>query len=151
IVQEQQRLKSTIAHPGKIADGRSILPDGLSREQSLLDLLRRPEVDYEGLVSLIPGMEPVADRKVSEQVTIQAKYAGYIERQQLEIEKQRRHEETRLPETIDYSEVRGLSNEVAEKFAKVRPATIGQASRISGVTPAAISILLVHLKKQKGG
>jgi len=149
IVAEQQRLKTTFAHPGKIENESSVLPDGLTREQSLLDLLRRPEVEYAGLISLIANMQPVTNMKVAEQVTIQAKYAGYIERQQQEIDKQRRHEETPLPESIDYSEVRGLSNEVAEKFAKVRPATIGQASRISGVTPAAISILLVHLKKSK--
>lgn len=126
-----------------------MLPDGLGREHSLLDLLRRPEIEYEGLISLIPDMQPVADAKVAEQVTIQAKYAGYIERQQQEIEKQIRHEETSLPDGLDYADVRGLSNEVQEKLAKVRPATIGQASRISGVTPAAISILLVHLKKHK--
>jgi len=149
ITQEQQRLKSTFAHPGKVENELIVLSDGLGREQSLLDLLRRPEVDYDGLISLIPGMHSVADEKVAEQVTIQAKYAGYIERQQLEIDKQRRHEETLLPEAIDYSEVRGLSNEVQEKLAKVRPTTIGQASRIPGVTPAAISILLVHLKKHK--
>ncbi|MCW8825309.1 MAG: tRNA uridine-5-carboxymethylaminomethyl(34) synthesis enzyme MnmG [Gammaproteobacteria bacterium] len=149
IVQEQQRLKSTIAHPGKIENEEGVLPEGLNREHSLMELLRRPDVDYDGLVSLIPGMEPVTDAKVAEQVTIQAKYSGYIERQQQEIEKQIRHEETSLPVTLDYTEVRGLSNEVREKLAKVRPATIGQASRISGVTPAAISILLVHLKKHK--
>lgn len=149
ITQEQQRLKTTIAHPGKIKNEESVLPDGLGREHSLLDLLRRPEIEYDALISLIPDMQSVADAKVAEQVTIQAKYAGYIERQQQEIEKQLRHEETLLPETLDYADVRGLSNEVQEKFAKVRPATIGQASRIPGVTPAAISILLVHLKKHK--
>lgn len=149
ITQEQQRLKGTFAHPGKIENEATVLPDGLGREHSLLDLLRRPEIEYEGLISLIPDMQPVADAKVAEQVTIQAKYAGYIERQQQEIEKQIRHEETSLPDGLDYADVRGLSNEVQEKLAKVRPATIGQASRISGVTPAAISILLVHLKKHK--
>lgn len=149
ITQEQQRLKTTIAHPGKIENEESVLPDGLGREHSLLDLLRRPEIEYSALISLIPDMQSVADAKVAEQVTIQAKYAGYIERQQQEIEKQLRHEETLLPETLDYADVRGLSNEVQEKFAKVRPATIGQASRIPGVTPAAISILLVHLKNTK--
>ena len=149
VIQEQQRLKSTIAHPGKIQNEKAVLPDGLSREYSLLDLLCRPEVDYKGLISLIPDMQPVTDEKVAEQVTVQAKYAGYIERQQQEIEKQRRHEETLLPESLDYSQVRGLSNEVAEKLANIRPVTIGQASRISGITPAAISILLVHLKKHK--
>jgi tRNA uridine 5-carboxymethylaminomethyl modification enzyme len=149
IIVEQQRLKVTMAHPGKIENEAQVLPDGLGREYSLLDLLRRPEVDYQGLLSLIPGMVPVEDEKVAEQVTIQAKYAGYIERQQQEIDKQRRHEETRLPENMNYLEVRGLSNEVQEKLARVRPVTIGQASRISGVTPAAISILLVHLKKHR--
>jgi tRNA uridine 5-carboxymethylaminomethyl modification enzyme len=85
---------------------------------------------------------------VAEQVEIQAKYAGYIARQQAEIDRQRRNETARLPEDLDYSRVRGLSNEVQQKLSDYRPQTLGQASRIPGVTPAAISILLVHMKKQ---
>ncbi|MEM7020251.1 MAG: tRNA uridine-5-carboxymethylaminomethyl(34) synthesis enzyme MnmG, partial [Pseudomonadota bacterium] len=89
----------------------------------------------------------VADEKVAEQVEIQAKYSGYIDRQHEEVARNRRNEETRLPLDIDYVNVRGLSNEVRQKLLQHKPATIGQASRISGVTPAAISLLLVHLKK----
>src|SRR3569623_3837463 len=97
----------------------------------------------------LPGVGPgVADAKVAEQVEIQAQYAGYIERQHEELARQRRHEETRLPEQFDYYQVRGLSAEVQENLARVRPATVGQAARIAGVTPAAISLLLVHLKRR---
>jgi tRNA uridine 5-carboxymethylaminomethyl modification enzyme len=88
---------------------------------------------------------------VAEQVETQAKYAGYIERQQLEIERQRRHEQLHLPEDLDYAQVRGLSNEVCDKLSRQRPATLGQAARIPGITPAAISILLIHLKKREIG
>jgi tRNA uridine 5-carboxymethylaminomethyl modification enzyme len=104
-------------------------------------------VTYEALTSLPAVGSPVADEKVVEQVEIQCKYAGYIERQQEEIAKQRRNEETRLPDWLDYAQVRGLSNEVRQKLQTQRPATIGQAARTPGITPAAISLLLVHLKK----
>jgi tRNA uridine 5-carboxymethylaminomethyl modification enzyme len=115
------------------------------------DLLRRPEVGYEQVCELIGPMAPVDDDRLATQIRAQldvaAKYAGYIERQEEEIARQRRHEETRLPADLDYATVAGLSNEVRQKLAQVRPATVGQASRVAGVTPAAVSILLVHLKK----
>ncbi len=150
IEREQQRMRDNWLRPGQIdaEQAERVLGGPLSREQRLEELLRRPNVEYADLVSL-PGAGPgVDDPIVAEQVSIQAKYAGYIERQRDEIERQRRHEETPLPESMDYAAVRGLSGEVAEKLAKGRPATIGIASRIPGVTPAAISLLLVHLKKR---
>ncbi len=147
---EQQRLANTRLHPDQIPDedGLRVLGQALQRESTLMDLLRRPEVDYAGLMSL-PGVGPgLTDRAVSEQIEIQARYAGYIDRQQQEIERHRRNEEARLPSGMDYQQVRGLSVEVQQKLNQHRPATIGQASRIPGVTPAAISLLLVHLKKR---
>ncbi|HBA65194.1 MAG TPA: tRNA uridine-5-carboxymethylaminomethyl(34) synthesis enzyme MnmG [Methylococcaceae bacterium] len=118
----------------------------LQREVNLMDLLRRPEVDIERLLTFIEREETPG--QVSEQVAIQAKYSGYIDRQQTEIDKTKRYDHLRLPETIDYRNVSGLSNEVCEKLRKQQPETLGQASRIPGVTPAAISLLLVHLKKK---
>ena len=120
----------------------------ISREASFEDLLRRPEMDYQKLV-VIEGFGPgLEDPYAAEQVQIQVKYAGYIQRQQEEINKQQRNENTRLPLDLDYADVPGLSNEVTAKLNAHKPETIGQASRISGVTPAAVSILLVHLKKR---
>jgi len=118
---------------------------------SAFDLLRRPEVDYAQVTELIgappsPGDERLA-AQIRAQLEVAAKYAGYIERQEEEIARQRRNEETRLPEDLDYGSVAGLSNEVRQKLAQIRPATVGQAARVAGVTPAAVSILLVHLKK----
>jgi tRNA uridine 5-carboxymethylaminomethyl modification enzyme len=118
----------------------------LLKEASLMELLRRPEVDVEGLLSF--SDEDAVDDQVAEQIAIQAKYAGYINRQQTEIDRNLRYEHLRLPENVDYSLVSGLSNEVSEKLKKQRPETLGQASRIPGITPAAISLLLVHLKKK---
>jgi len=151
IVREQQRLQDTWVRPGPDMDEAifGLLGKPLARETRALELLRRPEVAYQALARL-PGVGPqVDDPQVAEQIDIQAKYSGYIERQQDEIARQRRHEETTLPELIDYHLVSGLSTEVTEKLARIRPATIGQAARIPGVTPAAISLLLVHLKKNK--
>ena len=119
----------------------------LLREANLMDLLRRPEVDVKQLLSFLDSAEDM-DPQVAEQVEIQAKYAGYIDRQQTEIDKALRYDHLRLPELIDYSGVPGLSNEVSEKLKKQRPETLGQASRIPGITPAAISLLLVYLKKK---
>jgi tRNA uridine 5-carboxymethylaminomethyl modification enzyme len=119
----------------------------LMREANLMDLLRRPEVDVKQLLSFMDGVEDM-DPQVAEQVEIQAKYAGYIDRQQTEIDKALRYDHLRLPEAIDYSGVPGLSNEVSEKLKKQRPETLGQASRIPGITPAAVSLLLVYLKKK---
>ena len=119
----------------------------LMREANLMDLLRRPEVDVKQLLSFMDGVEGM-DPQVAEQVEIQAKYAGYIDRQQTEIDKALRYDHLSLPEAIDYSGVPGLSNEVSEKLKKQRPETLGQASRIPGITPAAVSLLLVYLKKK---
>ena len=118
------------------------------KEANLLELLRRPEVTYQSLMTLPGAGEPVDDSKVAEQLEIQAKYQGYIDRQQAEIEKQKRSEQTKLSPEMDYAKVTGLSNEVAQKLNEHKPDNIGQASRISGITPAAISLLLVYLKKQ---
>jgi|TARA_B100001079_G_scaffold197911_1_gene171568 tRNA uridine 5-carboxymethylaminomethyl modification enzyme len=148
IEQETQRLRSTWMQPnseqGKAYSAQYGTP--LTHEYSLLDLLRRPEVDYTALVELTGASDIPAD--AAEQVEIQAKYAGYIERQQEEIERLRQHEQTRLPEDLDYASLNGLSNEIRAKLADVRPQTLGQASRIPGVTPAAVSLLLIHLKKR---
>jgi tRNA uridine 5-carboxymethylaminomethyl modification enzyme len=151
IEQEQKRLHSTFALPGRVANADKLLGGDLSREFRLDELLRRPDLGYADLFELMPGMQPVADPLVAEQVEIQAKYAGYIERQNEEIERARRNEDTALPADLDYTQVRGFSAEVQEKLSKNRPTTIGQASRIPGITPAAISILLVHLKKLSQG
>ncbi|WP_188008951.1 tRNA uridine-5-carboxymethylaminomethyl(34) synthesis enzyme MnmG [Grimontia hollisae] len=148
--QETQRLRSTWIHPAsEHADAlNAILKTPLSREANGEDLLRRPEVTYNDLV-VNPVFAPAhEDLQASEQVEIQIKYAGYINRQKEEIEKYIRHENTRLPIDLDYTQIKGLSNEVVAKLRDARPETIGKASRISGITPAAISILLVHLKKQ---
>lgn len=112
-----------------------------------MELLRRPEVTYQSLMTLPGAGEPVADAIVAEQIEIQAKYHGYIERQQNEIQKQKQHETYPLSVEFDYSQVNGLSKEVAQKLNTNKPSTIGQASRISGITPAAVSLLLVYLKK----
>jgi len=125
-----------------------VLGSALTESQTLFELLRRPDVDYFELLSLMENLEPVSDTAVAQQVAVQAKYSGYIDRQHDEIARHRRHEETVLPDSLDYGNVRGLSKEAEQKLKQHRPATIGQAARISGVTPAAISLLLVHLKKQ---
>ena len=146
---ERQRLRSSWIqkdHPA-IAQVNELLKTPLSRENSLEDLVRRPEVRYEDIVS-IEGLGPVlADKQAAEQIEIQIKYAGYIDRQLDEIEKKKRHENTLIPFDFDFSQISGLSNEVVAKLTDTRPETIGKASRISGITPAAISLLLVYLKK----
>jgi tRNA uridine 5-carboxymethylaminomethyl modification enzyme len=118
----------------------------LTREYRFSEILRRPEIQISDLMPMLDDEVQYADR-VQEQAEINAKYAGYLSRQQQEIDKAAKHEQTRLPESLEYSQVRGLSNEVCQKLQDHRPATIGQASRISGLTPAAISLLLVHLKR----
>ncbi|ARD24415.1 tRNA uridine-5-carboxymethylaminomethyl(34) synthesis enzyme MnmG [Shewanella japonica] len=147
---ELQRLRSNWVHKNSpLLDVLNPeLNTPISREASFEDLLRRPEMDYGKLMSL-EGFGPgVDDPRAAEQVQIQVKYSGYIQRQQGEIDKAIRHETTVLPLDLDYQEVQGLSNEVIAKMNEHKPETIGQASRISGMTPAAISILLVHLKKR---
>jgi tRNA uridine 5-carboxymethylaminomethyl modification enzyme len=119
----------------------------VSRETSALDLLRRPGLGYHDLVGL-EGFGPgVADRHVAEQVEVSIKYAGYLERQNEEIERSRRHDETAIPDAFDFDGVRGLSAEVLGKLKAVRPGTLGEARRIAGVTPAAVSLLLIHLRR----
>jgi len=131
-----------------------VLGDTATRDAlSAFDLLRRPEVSYDHVVELIGPMEATDDDRLAAQIRVQlevaAKYSGYIERQEEEIARHRRNEETRLPPDLDYSRVSGLSNEVRQKLQQIRPATVGQAARVAGVTPAAVSILLVHLKKSR--
>jgi tRNA uridine 5-carboxymethylaminomethyl modification enzyme len=149
IAAEVERLKSTWVNPRLVteADARRVLGKSMEREYRLFDLLRRPEVDYAGLLSLPGAGVGVVEAAVVEQVEAQAKYAGYIERQKEEVEKAQGAEGLRLPIDLDYAQVRGLSIEVRQKLAQHRPETVGQASRIQGVTPAAISLLLVHLKR----
>jgi tRNA uridine 5-carboxymethylaminomethyl modification enzyme len=127
-----------------------VLGQPLAREATLMELLRRPEVSYQSLMQLPGAGAALADAEVAQQVEIQAKYAGYIERQHDEIERSRRHEETHLPVDLDYGNVRGLSIEVRQRLAAHRPTTLGEAARLSGITPAAISLLLVHLKRRTG-
>ena len=150
IEQERQRLRSIWLHPRSeyLEEANKVLGSPLVREASGEDLLRRPEMTYDILTSLTPYKPAMEDREAVEQVEIAIKYQGYIEHQQEEIEKQKRHENTAIPANFDYSKVSGLSNEVRAKLEQHRPVSIGQASRISGVTPAAISIILVNLKKQ---
>ena len=147
IEKETQRLKSTWILPktpeGDIVDAITKVP--LTREYSLMDLLKRPEITYQD-IGMLKG-EAVADPQVAEQVQIAAKYEGYISRQLEEIEQSRRYENTKLPRDVDYSKVGGLSNEILQKLNQLQPETLGSASRIQGVTPAAISQLLVYLKK----
>jgi tRNA uridine 5-carboxymethylaminomethyl modification enzyme len=147
IARELERLKSTWVNPRMLdkTDAERVLGKEIEREYSLYDLLRRPEVSYAALMTL-PGAQADAG-EVAEQVEVQAKYQGYIERQRDEIARQEGHEMTQLPLDMDYAEVRGLSIEVRQKLNQHKPQTLGQAARISGVTPAAISLLLVHLKR----
>ena len=148
IEREEQRLKSTWVRPstpvGDALAQRYGTP--LAHEYNLLNLLSRPEIDYAGLTALTGAIE--IDPQVAEQVEIKVKYAGYIDRQQEEIEKLRASENVRLPVDIDYPGISGLSKEIQSKLSQARPETLGQASRIPGVTPAAISLLMIHLKKR---
>ncbi|MBJ3815741.1 tRNA uridine-5-carboxymethylaminomethyl(34) synthesis enzyme MnmG [Shimwellia pseudoproteus] len=150
IERERQRLKETWVNPNSdsAAEVNAALASPLSREASGEDLLRRPEMTYQTLTTLSPFAPALDDAQAAEQVEIQVKYEGYIARQQDEIDRQQRNESTLLPATLDYRQVSGLSNEVIAKLNDHKPTSIGQASRISGITPAAISILLVWLKKQ---
>ena len=150
IENEQARLVSTFIRPvdENLGQIEQVLGQPLKTEIRMSELLKRPEVSYQQLLQLPGAGEGVSDEKVAEQLEIQARYSGYIERQQSEIEKQQRNEQTRLPEDLDYANVKGLSAEVRQKLNQQKPTTIGQASRIPGITPAAISLLLVHLKKR---
>jgi tRNA uridine 5-carboxymethylaminomethyl modification enzyme len=176
VAHEVSRLTAAVVHPGDVDAGLlAKLGSPLLREAHALDLLRRPELCYDDLNHVAPwtttrtatadagaGMavntDATADgawrsderlaEQVKQQVDVQAKYSGYLKRQSDEIERQQRHEELRLPENIDYGEVRGLSNEARQCLREVRPETLGQAARIPGLTPAAVSLLLVHLRKR---
>jgi len=151
IAREQSRLGKTWLRPDTVSSAavEAVLGAPLTREATLAELLRRPDVRYADLMQLLSQPAVVADTEVVQQLEIQAKYAGYIDRQHDEIALKRRHEELHLPQDLNYDNVRGLSVEVRQKLSQHRPATLGQASRLSGVTPAAISLLLVHLRRQR--
>lgn len=162
VSRETERLKSTWVNPAMLpeADAVPLLGKAIEREYSLADLLRRPAVTYDALMALQDGRhapeapldaEPLLAEQIREQIEIGIKYHGYIARQAAEVDKLEANEATRLPANFDYTEVRGLGFEVSQKLNQHRPETLGQASRISGVTPAAISLLLVHLKKKGMG
>lgn len=150
IEKERSRLKQTWAHVqmANLDELNAMLNSPLTREASGEDLIRRPEMSYERLTQIAPFAPAIKDKEAAEQVEISIKYQGYIEHQYQEIERHKRHENTAIPAEFDYDKVESLSNEVRAKLMQHRPVTIGQASRISGITPAAISILLVNLKKQ---
>ncbi|MFT7052748.1 MAG: tRNA uridine 5-carboxymethylaminomethyl modification enzyme, partial [Psychromonas sp.] len=146
---EIQRLKNQWINPysDNAQQINELLKAPMQRESTLEAMIRRPEVSYQSLIS-IDGLGPVIkNEQAAEQVEIKIKYQGYIDRQLDEIEKLKRNEDTLLPHNLDYAEIKGLSNEVTAKLNDTKPENIGQASRISGVTPAAISILLIYIKK----
>ncbi len=145
---ESQRLRSTWVQPGSAAAEQinNLSDNPLAREYSLYELLKRPELDYAAVASLTGG--PTVDPTVAQQIQIAAKYAGYIDRQQQDIERLRRQENTQIPTDFDYRSITGLSNEVKQKLEAARPDSLARAARIPGVTPAAIAILLVFLKKK---
>ena len=149
ITHEQERLENTWISPDSLPQGKASEILGLTHEYNLLQLLRRPDISYALLMDLLDMDCSNIHPKVAEQVEIQAKYSGYIDRQEAEIERNRNHEETVLPDNIDFSLVKGLSAEVVQKLSEQRPYNLGQASRIPGITPAAISLLRIYLKKQK--
>ncbi|MHA7881260.1 MAG: tRNA uridine-5-carboxymethylaminomethyl(34) synthesis enzyme MnmG [Saccharospirillum sp.] len=149
IQRETERLRSTWIQPNSAAAAslNTRLDQPLSKEANLRDLLKRPQLSYADIQAAQPASEPLASA-VSEQVEIDAKYEGYIQRQQAEIDTLRRHENMALPPSMDYDAIGGLSNEVKQKLEQAQPATLAHAARLSGVTPAAVSMLLIHLKKQ---
>jgi len=149
IAAEQERLNSIWVSPKTLppAESERVLGKAIEREYTLADLLRRPDVSYGSLMSLPAAGPGVNDPVIAEQVEIQAKYAGYITRQRTEVERHESLGALKLPRDLDYSEVRGLSREVQQKLDRFKPETIGQAARMQGVTPAAVSLLLVHLKR----
>ena len=158
VSRELQRLRSTWVNPRLLGEAEALRVIGkpIEREYTLEDLLRRPDVSYRDLLTLVgrsgellggPAVEGASDPQVVEQVEISTKYAGYLVRQQDEVARHESHETTRIPDALDYAQVRGLSHEIRQRLQAVRPETIGQAARVYGVTPAAISLLLVHLKR----
>lgn len=151
IAREKERLERLWARPGELLqdDMVRVLGKPLERDYTYAALLRRPNISYRSLMTLPKSGGDVTDDIVAEQIEIQAKYQGYIDRQKDEVARQSRQEDLQLPEDLDYRVVRGLSKEVQQKLDQVRPRSVGQAARISGVTPAAISLLLVHLKRSQ--
>ncbi|WP_242111877.1 tRNA uridine-5-carboxymethylaminomethyl(34) synthesis enzyme MnmG [Luteimonas aquatica] len=152
VAAETQRLRGLWAAPNNAAGREAVATLGieLSRESSAIDLLRRPELDYARLARVGAFAPPApVDAEVAEQVEIEAKYSGYLARQREEIARQQRHEDTAIPAEFDYARVRGLSAEAQQKLERVRPQTVGQAQRIPGMTPAAVSLLLVHLTRAR--
>jgi tRNA uridine 5-carboxymethylaminomethyl modification enzyme len=158
VARETERLKSIWVNPRLIADDEAVrvLGKAIEREYTLADLLRRPNVSYAALLTLTnrdggalggPAVTGADDPQVAEQVEIAGKYAGYIDRQHHEVARYESHETTRIPAALDYAQVRGLSHEIRQRLQAVRPETMGQAARVYGVTPAAVSLLLVHLKR----
>jgi tRNA uridine 5-carboxymethylaminomethyl modification enzyme len=155
VASERERLAAARIAPADVPESSPI--GVLARDVAAAELLRRPSVGYAEILALPavgPGhatldLENEQLEQVARALEVEARYAGYIARQGSEIERQRRHAETPLPSDLDYRSVRGLSNEVREKLERIRPADIGQAARISGMTPAAVSLLLIHLKKQR--
>jgi tRNA uridine 5-carboxymethylaminomethyl modification enzyme len=158
VARETERLKSTWVNPRLIAEEEAVrvLGKTIEREYTLADLLRRPNVSYAALLTLTnreggalggPAVAGADDPQVAEQVEIAGKYAGYIDRQHDEVARHESHETTRIPAALDYAQVRGLSHEIRQRLQAVRPETLGQAARVYGVTPAAVSLLLVHLKR----
>ncbi len=151
IEKEQARLEKTFVQANHLTEeqGTRLFGNKIEREYSMSNLLRRPEVTYTTFAELSKYAPYVDDDEVIEQINIQAKYAGYMQRQTAEIEKSKRFEDTQIPETFDYNLVKGLSNEALQKLISIKPKTVSQATRIAGVTPASVSLLLVHLKARK--
>ncbi len=149
IERETARLAALTVHPHALSEEQKtrFFDGGMGREAKALELLKRPEMNYERVTSIKSVGEPVSDPQVAEQIEIQARYAGYIVRQQTEIARHRKNECLKIPGSVNYDHVNGLSNEARQKLKQVLPETLGQAGRIAGMTPAALSLLLVHLKK----
>ena len=149
IALEQERLRSVWVNPRTLSveAAERVLGKAIEREYTLADLLRRPDVTYASLMSLPAAGPGVVDATIAEQVEVQAKYSGYIDRQREEVTQRAAQGSLRLPAGLDYGQVRGLSREVQQKLNRHKPESIGQAARVQGVTPAAISLLLVHLKR----
>ena len=144
---ERRRLSRQWINPGDSV-AEALLGQPIKEKTRAIDLLKRPDITYEQVHTFTSGPDGTTDRAIATQLEVEARYAPYIERQNDEIERRRRHETMTLPDEFDYTKVRGLSNEVADKLLSHRPASLGHAARISGVTPAAISLLLVHLHKR---
>jgi len=149
VARETERLKATWVNPAILPAGEAtrLIGQPIEREYKLFDLLRRPNLNYAQVLALPGGGAGVEDVRVAEQVEIAAKYQGYIDRQNEEVDKLREQEALRLPHDLDYSRLTGLSMEARQRLQKSRPETLGQASRLQGITPAAISVLLVYAKR----